>query len=156
MTSPKITTLKFECFEFSRYMSAGRTMYPRGVSAEQCQCTDDPERICDSTSGFTLIFQETPDEKQAATIEEEHKELVELFKKSAAEVESDYPANGIGSFHPIEKTGYIHVPPRFLDNLWEAALAADGVLRLISLTIQPQEGGWAVLGVHLRETPRNP
>jgi hypothetical protein len=41
--------------------------------------------------------------------------------------------------------------------LWNAAIAADGVLRSIQLTVQPQkDGGWTVFEAYLKEEIAEP
>jgi hypothetical protein len=62
------------------------------------------------------------------------------------------PVDRIGVFRPNDSLNFINVPAEFLNVLWNAAIAADGVLRSIELTVQPQQGGaWAVYEVHLKE-----
>jgi hypothetical protein len=58
----------------------------------------------------------------------------------------------IGVFLPDDKFNSINVPSESLNVLWKAAIAADGVLRSIQLTVQQQRGGsWAVFEAHLKE-----
>jgi hypothetical protein len=64
----------------------------------------------------------------------------------------DIPVDRIGIFNPNEDLNFINVPTEFLNVLWKAAIAADGVLRSIQLTVQPQKGGsWAVFEAYLKE-----
>jgi hypothetical protein len=66
------------------------------------------------------------------------------FYETSDEEEAENQKECIGVFRPGE-TSFIYVPPDFLEALWTAAIAADGVLRSIQLTVQPQKGGhWAV------------
>jgi hypothetical protein len=67
----------------------------------------------------------------------------------------DIPVDRIGVFD--DKFNSINVPSDFLNVLWNAAIAADGVLRSIQLTVQPQKDGrWAIIEVHLKEEIAEP
>jgi hypothetical protein len=90
---------------------------------------------------YTIGFYERSDEEEAK------------HQQDVSEKNPDIPPDRIGAFQlDREFNGLISVPPHFLDVLWNAALAADGVLRSISLTVQPQKrGGWAVFEVTLSE-----
>jgi hypothetical protein len=102
-------------------------------------CTHDTAKICDPDFLYSFHFSETTDEEHAER------------QRDTSEKYPDIPPDRIGVFRPNTET-VISVPPQFLDVLWSAALAADGVLRSIQLTVQPQKGGaWAVIGVHLKE-----
>jgi hypothetical protein len=131
--------LNFNCYKFSRGINAGRPLSSRTVSAEECLCTRDTTKICDSDFLYSFHFRETTDEEQAER------------QRDTSEKYPDISPDRIGVFRPNTET-FIHVPPHFLDVLWRAALAADGVLRSIQLTVQPQKGGgWAVFEVYLKE-----
>jgi hypothetical protein len=120
--------LNFNCYQFSRGIKAGRPASSREVSAEQCVCTRDTSKICDPSQLYSLCFFETSDEQEA----ENQKRLSKY---------PDIPPDRIGVFDPDGKTSFIYVPPDFLEALWTAAIAADGVLRSIQLKVQPQKGG---------------
>jgi len=132
--------LNFNCYQFSRGIRAGRPLSHRWVSAEQCLCTRDTAKICERNRSYSFSFSETSDEQEA----EHQKNLSERF--------SDIPYDRIGVFHPDGRETFITVPPHFLDALWTAAIAADGVLRSIQLSVQPQErADWAVFEASLKE-----
>jgi hypothetical protein len=131
--------LTFNCHEFSRGIRSGRPTSRRWVSLEQCLCTYDTGKICDPTQLYRLVLTETSDEEDA----EEREEMSSKYR--------DIPPDRIGVFRGAEDS-FIQVPPSFLDVLWAAAVAADGVRRSISLTVQPQdETHWAVFEVSLNE-----
>jgi hypothetical protein len=51
-----------------------------------------------------------------------------------------------------DASALIYMRPQFLDTLWDAALAADGVLRSITLSGQPQDKEhWAIFEISLNE-----
>jgi hypothetical protein len=127
----KDVSLKFYCHQFSRGVQAGRPLSRRWVFAEQCLCTGDPAKICDHTRLYRIQFWETPDE-EAAKLQKDWADRIGVFF-------SDGPNN-------------IHVPPHFLDVLWTAAVAADGVLRSIELKVQEHKPvGWAVFEATFKE-----
>jgi hypothetical protein len=135
--------LNFNCYQFSRGITSARPPR-RSVSAEQCLCTRDTPKICDRNQLYSLHFYELPDEEEA----ERQRELSE---------NPDIPYDRIGVFRPDDGDAFIHVPPNFLDALWNAAIAADGVLRSIQLSVQPQKsGGWAVFEAYLKEEIAEP
>jgi len=137
--------LTFNCYQFSRGVRATRPLSRRWVSAGQCLCTHDPDKICDPSRLYDLHFNESSDEEAA----NELKEINERFP--------DIPPDRIGVFNPDGEMSFIYVPPHFMDVLWSAAIAADGVLRSVSLTAQPQgERRWAVFEATLNERIAEP
>jgi hypothetical protein len=137
--------LTFNCYQFSRGVKSGRPLSHRWVSAEQCLCTHDSVRICDPGRLYNLRFYETSNEWEAV----HQKEIIGTYP--------DIPPDRIGVFRADGETSLVSVPPDFLDVLWNAALAADGVLRSISLSVQPQKGGgWAVFEATLKEEIAEP
>ena len=153
MTSSKETTrditqdryLTFICPRFSRGARTGRPMSRRWVSADQCLCTHDEQGICDPSQLYSICFYETSDD-------EEVRNRQQLFEQYPY-----IPADRIGVFDPNGGTNLIHVSPHFLDLLWTTAIAADGVLRSISLSVQPQDNEhWAVVEATLHEEITEP
>ena len=137
--------LNFNCYQFSRGIKAGRPLSGRWVCAEQCLCTRDTPEICDRTRLYTVCFYETSDKEEA----EKQKRLSEKYP--------DTPRDRIGVFQPDREITFIYIPSHFLDVLWAAAIAADGVLRSIQLSVQPQKsGGWAVFEASLKEEIAEP
>jgi hypothetical protein len=138
MTSSQETTrdiaqdryLTFSCPHFSRGARAGRPMSRRWVSADQCLCTHDEHGICDPSQLYSICFYETSDDEEVKNRQQY----------------PHIPADRIGVFDPSGGgTNLIYVPPHFLDLLWTTAVAAGGVLRSISLSLQPQDNErWAV------------
>jgi hypothetical protein len=103
-------------------------MSRRWVSADQCLCTHDEQRICDPGQLYSICFYETSDDEEA-------KNRQQLFEQYP-----HIPADRIGVFDPSGGgTNLIYVPPHFLDLLWTTAVAGGGVLRSISLSLQPQD-----------------
>jgi hypothetical protein len=117
--------LHFNCYEFTRGVKVGRPLSRRWVSAEQCLCTRDTAEICDASILYSLQFHETSGEEEAK------------YRKETYEKRPDIPPDRIGAFSLNNNYCNISVPPHFMDALWTAALAADGVLRSIQLSIQP-------------------
>lgn len=137
--------LYFNCYKFSRGIRMGRPLSRRIVSAEKCLCTGDTtEKICDRNRFYSLHFREITDEEEART-----KDRI---------TDPDIPVDRIGAFRPNDDLNFINVPTEFLNVLWNAAIAADGVLRSIQLTVQPQRDGlrWAVFEAHLKEEIAEP
>jgi hypothetical protein len=131
--------LNFNCYQFSRGVKTGRPLSRRWVSAEQCLCTRDTPKICDPSRLYSIHFYETSNEEEAN-------------KQKDLERYPDISADRIGVFSPDDGDSFIYVPPQFLDTLWTAALAADGVLRSIQLSVQPQKADrWAVFETTLKE-----
>lgn len=153
MTSSQETTrdmaqdryLTFSCSQFSRGARAGRPMSRRWVSADQCLCTHDEQGICDPRQRYNMRFYETSDD-------EEVRNRQQLFEQ--------YPhisADRIGVFDPSGGTNLIYVSSHFLDLLWITAVGAGGVLRSISLSVQPQDNElWAVVEAILHEEITEP
>jgi hypothetical protein len=130
--------LTFNCYQFSRGVRAGRPTSRRWVSAEQCLCTHDEENICDPTLLYSFHFYEISDQEEAAY-----------------QNDPDIPLGRIGIFRP--EASLIHVPTDFFNVLWTVAIAADGVLRSINLTVQPQKQGlWAIFEATLHEQIEEP
>ena len=130
--------LTFVCYHLSRGVSAKRPLSRRRrwVSANDCACTRDTKEICDPTRLYSFAFYETSDEEG---------EQMDLFEKDA-------PPDRIGVFDPDRAPTLIRVPTHFLDLLWNAGLAADGVLRSIEMIIQSQNrGGWAIFEASFNE-----
>jgi hypothetical protein len=132
--------LAFNCGQFKRDITAGRPLSHRWVTAKECLCTDDTPEICDPTRLYDFNFYELSDEAMA----QRQRDLSEKYP-------DDIPPDQIGVFGDGPTS--IFVPPHFMDVVWNAALAADGVLRTISLTAQPRKrrGGWHVFSVSLGE-----
>ena len=131
--------LTFVCYHLSRGVRAKQPLSRRRrwVSANDCVCTRDTKEICDPTRLYSFAFYETLDEEGA--------EQMDLFQK-------DTPRDRIGVFDPDSGPTLIRVPTHFLDLLWDAGLAADGVLRSIEITIQSQNpGGWAIFEASFNE-----
>jgi len=130
-TSPTRNILKdqwltFNCYEFSRRVSAGRPRSRRWVSADKCLCTRDPGKILDATLPYTIFFVEMSEEEER----QEKKRLEGL----------GWPPDHIGVLNlGIDGDSWVNVPSDFMDLLWTAAIAADGVLRSIELTVQQQQ-----------------
>jgi hypothetical protein len=134
--------LTFNCYQFSRRVTAGRPRSRRWVSADQCLCTHDPDKILDATLSHRISFREVVEEEET----QEKKELEE----------NSWPPDHIGVFRD-SGTSWVNVPSDFMDHLWAAAIAADGVLRSIELTVQRQpEERWAIFGVLFTETMGEP
>ena len=142
--------LTFNCYQMSRYVRAARPVSRRGVSAEQCLCTDDRQKICEPGLSYSFDFFETSDEEE------------ETDQKTTSERNLDIPPDRIGVFFPDGRDSRIHVPCDFMESLWAAAVAADGVLRSFTISIQPQgregleKGLWAVFEVTLNEMIAEP
>ena len=135
--------LTFNCYQFSRGVTAQRPRSRRWVSAEQCLCTHDPSKIFDATLLYTISFYETSDEE-------------EVEEKKQSEKYPGIPPDRIGVFRD-DGEATVYVPSDFLDALWAAAIAADGVLRSITLTVQTQgEGRWAVFATSFNEKIEEP
>jgi hypothetical protein len=136
--------LNFNCYKFSRGIKAERPLSRRIVSAEECLCTrDTTEKICERGRLVSLHFREISGEEETRI-----KDRI---------TDPDIPLDRIGVFRPDDKLNFINVPTEFLNVLWNAAVAADGVLRSVELTVQPQKGGaWAVYEVHLKEEIAEP
>jgi hypothetical protein len=133
--------LTFSCRDFSRGMRSERPKSRRWVSAEQCLCTNDTDKICDPTYLYTLVIYELSDEE----VEEHARRNEEISRRNPG-----IPPDRIGVLS--KRHTIIYVPSDFLDVLWAAAVAADGVRRSIQLTVQPQdEERWAIFGVTLDE-----
>jgi hypothetical protein len=122
----------------------------RWVIASKCLCTHQSEKICDPTQLYRSAFYwQLPSRL--------------IFPKDTdLKIEDSWPPDAIGSFIPENEHAVAHaniyVPPLFWDLLWEAALAADGVIREISFTVKPQKrngqihvGCWWVFEVYLHE-----
>ena len=134
--------LTFNCYQFSRGVTAGRPRSRRWVSAEQCLCTHDPDRILDASLPYTIFFREMSEEE-------------ETRQKKQSE-EYGWPPDHIGVFRDVDNS-WVNVPADFLDLLWAAAIAADGVLRSIELTVQRQrEERWAIFEVRFSEKMGEP
>jgi hypothetical protein len=149
-------SLTFNCYEFSRHMTADHKGVPalgRWVTASKCLCTHQSDKICDPTQLYEMHF---------------YRQLPSLLifrKDTDLKIETSWPPDAIGSFipeheHAAEGVGHanINVPPQLMDLLWEAALAADGVIREISFSVKPQKrngqihvGYWWVFYVSLHE-----
>jgi hypothetical protein len=119
-TPPNRDTLQdqrfaFNCGQFARGITAGRPLSHRWVTAKECLCTDDTPEICDPTRLYNLNFYELSDEAMA----QRQRDLSEKYP--------DIPPDQIGVFD--DGSTSIFVPPHFMDVVWNAALAADGVLR---------------------------
>ena len=147
MDSPKGPTrdilkdkhLTFVCYRLSRGVRVERPLSRRRrwVSADDCLCTSDTKEICNPTRLYSFAFHETSEEEEA--------EQMDLFEK-------DISQDRIGTFDADSGPTLIRVPAHFLDLLWNAGLAADGVLRSIEITIQPQDrGGWAIFEASFNE-----
>jgi hypothetical protein len=118
--------LTFNCYQFSRRVTAGRPRSRRLVSADQCLCTHDPGKILDVALPYTIFFVEMSEEEEI----QEKKRLKEL----------GWPPDPIGVLNfGIGADSWINVPSDFMDLLWDAAIAADGFLRSIELTVQQQQ-----------------
>jgi hypothetical protein len=131
--------LTFVCYRLSRGIRAKQPLSRRRrwVSANDCVCTRDTKEICDPTRLYSFAFYETSNEEEG--------EQMDLFEK-------DSPPNRIGVFDPDGGPALIRVPTHFLDLMWDAGLAADGVLRSIEITIQSQNGGgWAIFEASFNE-----
>lgn len=136
--------LTFVCYHLSRGVRAERPLSRRHrwVSANNCVCTHDTKQICDATRLYSFAFYETSDEDEA--------EQTDLFEK-------DTLLDRIGVFEPDKGPTLIRVPTHFLDLLWNAGIAADGVLRSIEITIQAQNrGGWAIFDASFNERLAQP
>jgi hypothetical protein len=134
--------LIFNCFQFSRGATAERPRSRRWVSADQCRCTHDPNKILDATLAYTIHFREASEEEEAQEKKESEK--------------YGMPPDCIGEFESVQGS-WINVPSDFLDLLWAAAIAADGVLRSIELTVQRQGGErWAIFEVRFSEKMGEP
>ena len=113
-------------------------------------CTDDREKICAPGLLYSFDFSETSDEEE------------ESSQKRTSERTLDIPPDRIGVFFPNGENSRIHVPCDFMESLWAAAVAADGVLRSFTISIQPQgregleKGLWAVFEVTLNEMIAEP
>ena len=142
-------SLTFNCYEFSRYMQAthkGVSPIGRRVTASKCLCAYQGVKICDPTQLYEIHFRP---------------QLTGLFFPKDTDLKDDpdvYPPDRIGAFVPADEEGKGHadidVPPQLMDLLWEAALAADGVIREITLSVKPQKrtaGYWWVFSVSLHE-----
>ena len=124
--------LTFNCYQFSRGVTAERPRSRRWVSAEQCLCTHDPDKILDATLPYKIFFIEMSEDEET----QERKRLEELR----------WPPDHIGVLNlGIGRESWINVPSDFMDLLWTAAIAADGVLRSIELTVQQQPEGRLVI-----------
>ena len=131
--------LTFVCYQLSRGARAERplTRRHRWVSANDCVCTRDTKEICDPTRLYSFAFFETSDEEEA--------QQMDLFER-------DTPSDRIGVFDPEKGATLIRVPDHFMDLLWNAGLAVEGVLRSIEITVQPQNrGGWAIFEASFSE-----
>jgi hypothetical protein len=138
--------------EFSRYVHAGRR---RTVTASKCLCTWQSAKICDRTQLYEINFR-----PQATRLIfwKETDTLYRAFDREKTEGPDVWPPDRIGAFVPADEEGKgyanIDVPPQLMDLLWEAALAADGVIRKITLYVKPQKakaGYWWVFSVTLHE-----
>ena len=54
--------LTFNCYQFSRGVTAERPRSRRWVRAEECLCTDDPDKISDATLLQTISFHDVSEE----------------------------------------------------------------------------------------------
>jgi len=141
--------LTFNCYHFSRHMRSGHPLSRRWVSAEQCLCTNDTE-ICQPGQLYAFWFYEISAEELAN------------HQKETSKRNPDIPPDRIGVFRPDGEHSTIYVPSDFLEELWAAATAADGVLRRITISIQPQgregleKGLWAVFEVALDQQIAEP
>jgi hypothetical protein len=100
------------------------------------------EEICSRNVLYELFITEIWDEEA----EEKRSEISSKYP--------DIPPDRIGAFNPEEGNAFINVPPRFMDVLWTAAVAADGVIRSIDLRVQPQgqsKQHWAIFDISLSE-----
>jgi hypothetical protein len=132
--------LTFNCGQFARGITAGRPLSRRWVSAKECLCKHDTRKICDPARLYSFHFRELSDE------------AIAQWQGGLSEKYPDVPPERIGIFDPNGGDTFISVPPDFLNVLWEAATAADGVLRSIQLTAQPQKNDeWAIFEVSLSE-----
>ena len=142
--------LTFNCYQLSRSVRAGRPLSRRWITASQRLCTDDKEKICIPGLLYSFWFYESSDQEEEQSQKETSKRL------------PDIPLDRIGVFHPNGDHNIIHVPSDFMERLWAAAVAADGVLRSFSISIQPQgrdgleKGLWAVFEVTLNEMIAEP
>jgi len=132
--------LTFNCYQFSRGVTAERPRSRRWVRAEECLCTDDPDKISDATLLQTISFHEVSEEEET----QEKKELEE----------HGWPPDFIGILGGAQS--WVNVPSDFFDLLWSAATAADGVLRSITLKVQRHEDRWIVFEVGLSEKMGEP
>ena len=131
--------LTFNCYHLSRGVKAEHPLSRRRrwVSANDCVCTRDTKEICDPARLYSFVFYEASDEEEA--------EQMDLFEK-------DTPADRIGVFDPAGGPTLIRVASHFLDLLWNAGLAVDGVLRSIEITLQQQKrGNWAIFEASFNE-----
>ena len=136
--------LTFACYHLSRGVRAERPLSHRRrwVFANDCVCTRDTKEVCDPARLYSFAFYETSDEDEA--------EQMDLFEK-------DSPPDRIGVFDPEKGPTLIRVPTHFLDLLWDTGLVADGVLRSIEITVQPQDrGGWAIFEALFNEKVAQP
>jgi hypothetical protein len=143
--------LTFHCYHFSRSLQAGRPKSRRHVKAEDCSCPEPPEGICDPTYSYTIDFWEWEDEED------------EEWKRS----HPDFNPERVGVFIPSDAQARIRVPPSFMNDLWDGALAGNDGLRLIHLKVKqqrdrPRRGAtqekvfWSVIDVSLEEMGANP
>jgi hypothetical protein len=132
--------LTFNCYEFSRAVTAGRPRSSRWVSAERCQCTQDPHKILDVGPLCTISFREMS--------EEEEKKELEKYGSAPDE---------IGVLREDQSAG-VMVPSDFMDPLWAAAIATDGVLRSISLKVRRHDENnyWVITEVAFSEKSGEP
>jgi hypothetical protein len=138
-------SVTFNCYQLSRGVRTRRPLSRRWVYAEQCLCTQDTTETCDTSKLYNITFYEASDEEAAKL-------------QGDMEKYPDIPLDRIGVLHPDGEPNLVHVPSDFMDVLWGAAVEADGVLRSITLTVQPQkqEGTWAVFEVTLSEQIAEP
>jgi hypothetical protein len=126
--------LEFHCYNFSRRISLTASNSPRSrrhVTATQCLFVPSPYfdpsnwPNLDPTDLYRIDFYENWDD--------------EVAERKERNAEQGFAEDRIGVFIPHEQWANIHVPSSFLDHLWDAAVAADGVLRSISMTVQLQK-----------------
>jgi hypothetical protein len=138
--------LKFNCYQFSRGVEAGRPLYRslarRWVSADKCLCTDDSANICDRGVLYGLLFGEDISDEERAKYQKKDEERAKMWDEVRAKYQVQFekgpeiPPDRIGAFSLNYHRGNIGVPRHFMDALWAAAVAADGVLRRVELVIQ--------------------
>src|SRR5262249_13391155 len=78
--------LTFNCYQFSRNVRSGRPLSRRQVTAKECLCTDDTQKICDPSRVYTIGFYESSDEEEAK------------HQQDVSEKNPDIPPDRIGAF----------------------------------------------------------
>jgi hypothetical protein len=133
--------LTFNCYQFSRGVTAGRPRSRRWVAADKCVCTRASDKDFDDALLHTIFFREVSEEEET-----------EARKQSE---EYGGLSHEIGVLRN-DGEAQVNVPSDFLDFLWAGAIAADGVLRSISLAVQRHENYWVISEVRLDEKMGEP